>query len=212
MYNNDMAQKNRKDLILVVDDQPNNLKVIASILQDDYTLSFANNGFNALKMLEKGKPNLILLDIMMPDMDGFEVCRRIQKMEALKNVPVIFLSAKTNIDDIIKGFQSGAVDYITKPFNSLEVKVRVKNHLKLHHETQERILAEERLKESKQLLDSVLQSQKEMICRFDLNMTISYVNKSFAEFFGKEQENLIGYNWVQLFPVIKRDDLEKLIR
>ena len=122
-----------KDIILVVDDQSNNLKVIASVLGSDYSLSIANSGVNALKILENNMPDLILLDIMMPDMDGFEVCRRIKSNERIRHIPVIFLTAKTDIDDIIKGFRCGAVDYITKPFNATEVDARVQNHLKLKH-------------------------------------------------------------------------------
>jgi len=129
------SQKN--NVILVVDDQPNNLKVVASVLSDIYTLSFANNGPTALKMLEKGTPDLILLDIMMPEMDGFDVCEKIKANPKTKNIPIIFLTAKTDIADIIKGFETGAVDYITKPFNPTEVKVRVKNHLALYNAKQE---------------------------------------------------------------------------
>ncbi len=125
--------KMAKDVILVVDDQPNNLKVIASVLGSDYSLSIANSGANALKILENNTPDLILLDIMMPEIDGFEVCRRIKAIERIRHIPVIFLTAKNDIDDIVNGFRSGAVDYITKPFNSVEVKVRVQNHLNLKH-------------------------------------------------------------------------------
>ncbi len=200
-----------KDLILIVDDQPNNLKVIASILQEDYKLSFANSGTNALKILEKGTPELILLDVMMPDMDGYEVCKKIMSKPEAKNIPVIFLSAKTSIDDIVKGFQSGAVDYITKPFNSLEVKVRVKNHLNLHHAKQEKVLAEKKLKENQKFLQSVLQSQKEMICRLNTEASISFLNAAFAEFFARSEQELIGENWIELFPVIKHGELKQLL-
>jgi len=126
-------KENSKDVILIVDDQPINLKVAASVLSEDYTLSIANNGKNALKLLEIGTPDLILLDVMMPEMDGFEVCKIIKENEKTKDIPVIFLTAKTDIKDIIKGFEYGAVDYITKPFHPTEVKVRVKNHLNLYH-------------------------------------------------------------------------------
>lgn len=129
--------KNSKEMILVVDDQPTNIKVIASILGHKYSLSFANNGMNALKILEKSDPDLILLDIMMPEMDGFEVCKRIKENPKTKEIPVIFLTAKSDIDDIIKGFNMGAVDYITKPFNPVEMEVRVKNHLNLYHSKKE---------------------------------------------------------------------------
>ena len=86
-----------------------------------------------MKLLEIGTPDLILLDVMMPEMDGFEVCKIIKENEKTKDIPVIFLTAKTDIKDIIKGFEYGAVDYITKPFHPTEVKVRVKKHLNLYH-------------------------------------------------------------------------------
>ena len=134
---NDINNKKAKDLILVVDDQPNNLKLIANVLGQEYSLSIANSGINALKMLENGVPDLILLDVMMPEMDGFEVCKKIKENENTKNIPIIFLTAKSDIDDIVKGFDYGAVDYITKPFNLIEMKVRIKNHLSLYHAKQE---------------------------------------------------------------------------
>lgn len=132
-----MENKKDKDLILVVDDQPNNLKVIASVLSEEYRLSLAKTGMAALKILERYKPELILLDIMMPEMDGYEVIKKIKADDRLKEIPVIFLTAKTDIDDIVKGFDLGAVDYITKPFNAKEVKIRIKNHLNLAHAKRE---------------------------------------------------------------------------
>jgi len=84
-----------------------------------------------LKLLKKNKFDLILLDIMMPEMDGFEVCNRIKADEELKNVPIIFLTAKSSSEDIVKGFKSGGVDYITKPFKKEELIVRVQNHVEL---------------------------------------------------------------------------------
>jgi two-component system, sensor histidine kinase and response regulator len=120
-----------KYTILVVDDQPNNLKVVSSVLGETYRLYVANSGEKALKILDMTKPDLILLDIMMPEMDGFEVCRRIKENPYNANIPIIFLTAKHDIEDIIKGFELGAVDYIVKPFNILEVKVRINTHLQL---------------------------------------------------------------------------------
>ncbi len=151
---------NLKDAILVVDDQPINLKVIASVLSQEYSLSVATSGLNALKMLEKSIPSLILLDIMMPDMDGFELCQKIKENENTKEIPIIFLTAKTDLNDIIKGFDYGAVDYITKPFSPTEMKVRVVNHLNLYHakndlkETNQKLLlSQEALKTANQQLE-----------------------------------------------------------
>ena len=123
--------KETKDLILVVDDQINNLKVICGALENDYRLSLSDSGAGALKVLEKIHPDLILLDIMMPEMDGYEVCKTIKENDALKEIPIIFLSAKNEIEDVLKGFDLGAVDFITKPFNLSELKARINNHLSL---------------------------------------------------------------------------------
>ncbi len=120
-----------KQLILAVDDQPNNLKVLSSVLNKTYSLSLANNGKMALKILDKIKPDLILLDIMMPEMDGFETCKEIKAKPEFADVPVIFLTARTEIEDVVKGFELGAVDYITKPFNISELRVRINNHISL---------------------------------------------------------------------------------
>jgi two-component system, sensor histidine kinase and response regulator len=121
----------KKESILIVDDQMTNLKILSSILSKDYSLGIANSGENALKYMDNNTPDLILLDIMMPEMDGYEVCQKIKQNETYKDIPVIFLTAKTDIDDVVKGFEYGAVDYITKPFNISELKVRVRNHLNL---------------------------------------------------------------------------------
>jgi two-component system sensor histidine kinase/response regulator len=118
--------------ILIVDDNPQNLQVLAKILQENkYVIEFATNGEAALVWLRDKKFDLILLDINMPDMDGFEVCRKIRSNPAMNNVPVIFLSADTERESILKGFEFGAQDYVTKPFDSRELLVRVRTHLKL---------------------------------------------------------------------------------
>src|SRR5499427_8568344 len=116
--------------ILVVDDTPANIQTVAAILKGrGYQLSVATNGKQALEVLEKIQPDLILLDVMMPELDGFETCRRIKGTEAWRNIPVIFLTAKTETADIVMGFEVGAVDYVGKPFNAHELLARVNTHL-----------------------------------------------------------------------------------
>lgn len=118
--------------ILIVDDNPQNLHVLAKILQENnYEIEFATNGEAALVWLNDKKFDLILLDINMPGMDGFEVCRKIQSNPVMNNVPVIFLSADTDRESILKGFELGAKDYVTKPFDSRELLARVRTHLAL---------------------------------------------------------------------------------
>lgn len=130
--NNSFTELPRKPLILIVDDIPKNLQVLSSILSNyGYQISFASNGKQALSVIKTGKPDLILLDIMMPEMDGYEVCKILKEKEDTANIPVIFLTGISEMTDIIKGLQIGAVDYVTKPFNSTELTIRVKTHLEL---------------------------------------------------------------------------------
>lgn len=119
--------------ILIVDDVSENIQVAMNILKEEnYLLSFASDGFEALELVKSEDFDLILLDIMMPKLDGFEVCRRLKLMDEHKDIPIIFLTAKSDIDSISKGFKLGGVDYIVKPFHAEELLGRVKNHLELH--------------------------------------------------------------------------------
>lgn len=126
------AQPLQQPVILVVDDNPRNLQVISTMLTaNGYKVVVASSGSSALKSLEMREPDLVLLDIMMPDMNGFEVCGIIKTNEQWKDIPVVFLTAKTDLSDIIQGFKLGAVDYITKPFRIDEVLVRINTHIEL---------------------------------------------------------------------------------
>ncbi|HEX2395167.1 MAG TPA: hybrid sensor histidine kinase/response regulator [Bacteroidales bacterium] len=121
--------------ILIVDDVPKNIQLLGSILKEEaYDLEFATSGKEALEWLDSKQFDLVLLDIMMPEMDGFEVCRRIKENPATREVSVIFLTAKADFQSIIQGFESGAVDYITKPYNRKELLVRVKTHLTMQQQ------------------------------------------------------------------------------
>ena len=116
--------------ILVVDDTPANIQTVAAILKGKgYQLSVATSGQQALDVLSRIRPDLILLDVMMPEIDGFETCRRIKNTEACRDIPIIFLTAKTETADIVNGFEVGAVDYVAKPFNAHELLARVNTHL-----------------------------------------------------------------------------------
>ena len=122
-----------KATILVVDDTPDNLILMNSLLKGDYKVKIANGGAKALKIAESDSPpDLILLDIMMPGMDGYEVCRRLKRNPKTMDIPVIFLTAKAEVEDEKKGLELGAVDYITKPISPPLVMARVKNHLALN--------------------------------------------------------------------------------
>ncbi len=121
-----------KKVVLVVDDTPDNLALMSALLKDQYKVKVANGGDKALRIATTAPhPDLILLDIMMPDMDGYEVCRRLQADPATRDIPVIFLTAKAEVEDERRGLELGAVDYITKPISPPIVMARVRNHLAL---------------------------------------------------------------------------------
>ncbi|BAP55663.1 response regulator receiver protein [Thioploca ingrica] len=118
--------------ILIVDDNPHNLQVLGNTLKSNgYYPLFAKSAHQAFKVLQEKKPQLILLDIMMPEIDGFEVCQRLKADDNTKDIPIIFLTAYADKETIIQGFQLGAVDYVTKPFNTEELITRIQTHLKL---------------------------------------------------------------------------------
>lgn len=118
--------------ILIVEDTPENIQALVGILKDKgYQTSIATNGKQALDLLERVRPDLVLLDIMMPEMDGFEACRRIKGNPAWRDIPIIFLTAKTETEDIVRAFELGAVDYVPKPFSAHELLARVNTHLTL---------------------------------------------------------------------------------
>ena len=117
--------------VLVVDDTEANIDILVDTIESDYDVSVAMDGEGALEIVADEKPDLILLDIMMPGMDGYEVCQKLKSDEHTKNIPVIFLTAMTEEQDEARGLALGAVDYVTKPFSPELIKSRVKNHLKL---------------------------------------------------------------------------------
>ncbi|WP_321298626.1 hybrid sensor histidine kinase/response regulator [Marinifilum fragile] len=127
----------KKHRILIVDDIPENIKVLQAILSDSsYEVQYALNGKDALMLCVADSFDLILLDIMMPEMDGYEVCRYLKSKDKTKDIPIIYLTAKVDSEDIVKGFESGAQDYVTKPFNPQELIARVNTHLELKHKNE----------------------------------------------------------------------------
>ena len=143
MTANRTDENEQQPLILIVDDVPENLQVLGTILEaKNYEIAIAANGQQALDLIDDILPDLILLDVMMPELDGFEVCRQLKKTKPTDKIPIIFLTAKTDTDDIVKGFEFGAADYVTKPFNSSELLARVYTHLELKKVENERIQKE----------------------------------------------------------------------
>lgn len=127
-----------KYTVLIVDDSPDIIMVLNDYLQEEYLVKVANSGDKALRIAEtQPQPDLVLLDVMMPGVDGYAVCLKLKENEATRNIPVLFISAVSDNLDVLKAFQIGGVDYITKPFQPAEVMARVKTHLELHRTRQD---------------------------------------------------------------------------
>ena len=117
--------------ILIVDDTPANIRILGDALHVEHEIIIATNGAEALRIAQTERPDIILLDIIMPGMDGYEVCRQLKEAQVTKNIPVIFITAKDEEEDEVKGLSLGAVDYISKPFSLPIVRMRVKNYLEM---------------------------------------------------------------------------------
>ncbi len=214
---NDMVPKHK---ILIVDDVPTNITVLTEILMSKYKMICATNGLDALKVVASSSPDLILLDIMMPDMDGYEVCRRLQDDANTKNIPVIFLTAKSEEEDETKGLEIGAVDYISKPFSPAILKNKIRIHLelkqhrdhleelvrsrtlqitksneKLQQEIAERVRAQDALKESEEQYRIVFENTATATAIIEKDYRISLVNSEFeslTKYPREEIENKMG--------------------
>lgn len=125
----------KRHTVLIVDDTPDSIEILEGVLNDSYSIKAAKSGSMALKIAEKTLPDIILLDIVMPEMDGYEVCRRLKRNPLTKAIPIIFISAKDDAVNEARGLEVGAVDYITKPISAAIVLSRVKTHLALYDQT-----------------------------------------------------------------------------
>ncbi len=145
---------NKKFKILIVDDVPKNIQVLGTILsKNNFQTSYADSGEKTLQLVEYNNFDLILLDIMMPGMDGFEVCRRLKSNPKTSHIPVIFLTAKTESESIARGFEIGGQDYITKPFQNKELIARVRTHVSLKRRNEEVEEKSRALEEINQMLN-----------------------------------------------------------
>ncbi|MDM8561536.1 hybrid sensor histidine kinase/response regulator [Candidatus Parabeggiatoa sp. HSG14] len=155
--------------ILIVDDTPESIRVLMEVIREpNYEILVATNGSIGLEVAMSQKPDLILLDIMMPEMDGYEVCTNLKANSTTQNIPIIFITARDKEEDETKGFEFGAIDYITKPFNPLIVQARVKTQLKLklaYEELEKKNIA---LKES-----AILRNNVDLILRHDLKAPLN---------------------------------------
>jgi two-component system, sensor histidine kinase and response regulator len=173
MTNQNYSQSN-SSVILIVDDDPRNLQLLGTILQENsYDIEFATSGKAALDWINIKKFDLILLDINMPGMDGFEVCTKIRSNPEMVHIPIIFLSAETERENILKGFDLGAQDYITKPFDSRELLVRIRTHLALK-DTLEKLEIEKEHAQSADHLKSAFLATMSHELRTPLNSILGF--------------------------------------
>lgn len=186
-----MTQAEQKPIVLIVDDTPANIQILVPLLKGDYRTLVATRGEKALELAAARSPDVILLDIMMPEMDGYEVCRRLKSNPQTDDIPVIFITAKSETADEAKGFELGAVDYITKPFNSVIVQARVRTHV-ANHRMQVEIRAqkaaiEQQNRENESLLLNILPGAiAERLKNGDENIVDSFASVSvlFADLVG----------------------------
>lgn len=178
--------------ILIIDDTPENILLASEVLKDHYKVLFATSGKGGIKILTSQKIDLILLDIMMPDMDGFETAKKIREDLGLVDIPIIFLTANTDQDSMIKGFEQGAVDYITKPFNPIELKLRIKTHLELY-QTKKHL--QKFLEENQLVLHQYKEAVDEgtIVSKTNTKGIITYVNDEFCRISGYSREELINH-------------------
>jgi two-component system, LuxR family, sensor kinase FixL len=195
--------------ILLVDDIPANLRVLyESLCGRNYKLFIANGGEQALEVAHKSHPDLILLDIMMPDMDGFEVCRRLKQDPVTAGIAIIFLSALDDATDKIRGLELGAVDYVTKPFHPDEVAARVETHCKILRLEQE--LAN-RNRQLELVRDRILSSMAEGIVGLDADGRVSFVNPAAERILGVAAQGILARELSDWEPPTLRQTISRVL-
>ncbi|OUR73188.1 hypothetical protein A9Q78_04400 [Methylophaga sp. 41_12_T18] len=189
--------------VLIVDDQSDNLKVLYNTLKTvGYDISLAKSGQQALNHIWQHLPDLILLDITLPDINGLEICRKVKASEETENIPIVFISASTDSNDVIKGFEAGCVDYIRKPFVESEVIARVRNHLTLKclHEELEHQVAERtgELARAKHLAEMANQAKTKFLSRMShefktpLNAVLGFTQLQEQQIIAGEVEKVLA--------------------
>ena len=204
-----------KHTILIIDDRPDDLKLMANCLEEaDFKIMTAQNGESGLDIARRVQPDLILLDVLMPGIDGFETCRRLKAEASVQEIPVIFMTSLTETEHKITGFEVGGVDYITKPIQIAEVLARVKAHLagrvlqkqleaqnvQLQQEIAERKRAAQKEEEQLHFLQTLLNTIPSPIFYKNAAGRYTGCNKAFEDFIGKPAEAIIGHTVYDMGP------------
>lgn len=227
-----MSRQMKKSKILIVDDMPENLGVLFNLLNDHYEVLAAENGSIALEIIEQDKPDLVLLDIMMPDIDGYEVCRILKNSNHTKDIPIIFISALNELENKVKGLNLGAVDYITKPFQQEEVLARINSHLEikrlndklveLNSSLEEKVKSrtqelEDKITENESMNKALQQSESKfkaifdgapesiLLVEFETGQIVD-MNKAGCELIGLQHDEIIGRDHGEFFIPVKEDN------
>ncbi|MBD2179169.1 response regulator [Pseudanabaena sp. FACHB-1998] len=192
-------------VIFIIDDNPSNVKVLSETLKSfDYKTLVAMDGLSGIQKITKAQPDLILLDILMPEIDGFETCQQLKQSEVTRDIPVIFMTALASTADKVKGLKLGAVDYVTKPFQEEELIARLELHLQLrrlsqdlakqNQQLQAEIAQREAAEAQIKILSKVSEQSPTSIVITDVKGNITYVNPKFEELTGYKLEDVIGKN------------------
>uniref|UniRef100_UPI0040572A35 response regulator n=1 Tax=Candidatus Electronema sp. TaxID=2698783 RepID=UPI0040572A35 len=190
-----------KDLVLIVDDQPASLKVLLSFLQEqDFELRILQSGRQTLEMIGQIQPDIILLDVLMPDIDGLETCRRIKADPTWAEIPVVFMTALHSAEDKVAGFAAGGVDYITKPFQQDEVLARISTQLSLRRQSLRLKAAKEELQCRQTMLEALLDSIPDSIYFKDMSNRYLGCNRAFEQFSGRTAAELAGRTDEEVLP------------
>jgi DNA-binding response OmpR family regulator len=188
--------------ILIVDDTPETLDILGHILQrSGLEVSIAPSGEKALELVSRNKPDLIMLDVRMPGIDGYEVCRRLQADVYSRDIPIIFISALADTENLVEGYNAGAIDFITKPFHEQEVVCRITTQLKLK-KAQDEIICREKF------YRVIVESVPDLIFQLDPDRKIVFANPAFR-LLGYDPEQLVGK---PIGDLIESDDKDSLLK
>jgi PAS domain S-box-containing protein len=199
--------------LLLVDDLETNLTILGNLFKKEgYKLYKATDGDEAILTTKKEKPDLILLDIMMPKKDGFQVCKELKRDEETSQIPIIFLTGRDDREDKISGFDLGAVDYITKPFDFREVRARVQSQLLIKQMRDELKEERDKLTKTNQFIQLILDSIPTSICVVDIKKRILMVSETFEQVFGLKNENIIGREVIDIFNGKISDEINRKIQ
>jgi diguanylate cyclase (GGDEF)-like protein len=205
--------KNETSLILIVDDEPIYIEALNEVLEEKYDVIFATSGPQAIELAKKSHPDLVLLDVMMPQMDGYEVCHRLKGDLSTAGIPVIFITGLNDMEAEVKGLEVGAIDYITKPISPPIVQMRVHNHIELKRarDSLTRLAVTDSLTDlaNRRRFDEVLQSESSRLFRLEQPLSLIMLDVDFFKKFNDTYGHVIGDSCLQQVAYTIRGSLHR---